>query len=125
MLVAKLVAKNTFYSTILAGNILFFPREYKLQNSTVFIPIQLSLEIWVLPIYFEVFCPFPAEITCKTCACFSKVGEASSKRKKAFKTQKKLQRKLKDKKNFAKKKQKGGVKDEPALQLSPVSGKYL
>ena len=33
--------------------------------------------------------------------------------------------KTKRQNKILKKKQKGGVKDEPALQLSPVSGKYL
>ena len=47
--------KNTLYSTILARNVLFFSREYKLQNFFDFIPIQLLLEILFLPIYFEDF----------------------------------------------------------------------
>ena len=117
------MAKNTLYSTILAGNNLFF---FVNENCKFFgfIAIQLSLEILFLPIYFEVFCPFVSAVTCKTCAyVFEKLVKRPPNVKKAFKTPK-FTTKTKGKKNFEKK-TKGGVKDEPALQLSPVSGKHL
>ena len=44
ILVAKLVAKNTLYSTILAGNILFSPREYKLQKFSVLYQSNCALK---------------------------------------------------------------------------------
>ena len=68
---------------------------------------------------------FPSRDNLKTCKyVFQKMGKRPANVKKAFKTPK-FTAKTKRQNKILQKEQKGGVKDEPALQLSPVSGKYL